>query len=147
MKLFKSFTLFLLMLEIFTLNLKSNSAYDNRYLEQDELLTSPNGKYYIKMQSDGNFCLYSKKGLNGMDYDHPIWATMTNGKGSAPYKAVMQEDGNLIVYDSKKSALWSSGTNGKGTAPFKLLLEDNGLLELIDANKKQIWSSKTGGKV
>jgi hypothetical protein len=29
---------------------------------------------------------------------NPVWASNTNGQGSAPYKLIMQGDGNLVAY-------------------------------------------------
>ena len=40
------------------------------------------------MQSDGNAVIY--------DSGKAVWATNTNGRGSAPYRIVMQRDGNLL---------------------------------------------------
>jgi len=37
------------------------------------------------------------------------WAIGTRG-GSAPYTLKMQDDGNLVLYDSTSSAVWASGT-------------------------------------
>ena len=33
--------------------------------------------------------------------------------GQAPYRLVMQDDGNLVIYDGQDVPLWSSGTCGK----------------------------------
>ena len=44
-----------------------------------------------------------------------VWTTGTNGTDTAPYKLVMQGDGNLVIY-GKNKAVWSTGTNERGTA-------------------------------
>jgi hypothetical protein len=124
----------------------SSRDTDRRILNQDEKLTSKNGKYYVNMQSDGNFVLYSKGGMNGKTSDNAIWSSGTNGKGTSPYKIQMQEDGNLVLYDSKNNAQWSSNTNGKGTAPFKVIVQDDGNFVLYDSKNTAIWNSNTQGK-
>ena len=88
-------------------------------LKQGEKLQSPNGKYFVVMQDDGNFVLYSSKTSNNKGKDNPIWNSNTMKKGKAPYKATMQADGNLVVYDSANVPTWNSGTNGKGKGPYK----------------------------
>ena len=47
-------------------------------------------------QKDGNFVLYRTSN------NQALWASGTNGSGSV--KAVMQDDGNLVVYDSNQRA-------------------------------------------
>ena len=47
-------------------------------------------------QKDGNFVLYRTSN------NQALWASGTNGSGSV--KAVMQYDGNLVVYDSNQRA-------------------------------------------
>jgi hypothetical protein len=49
------------------------------------------------MQFDGNFVLYNR------DYSAAVWATMT----STGTHVALQDDGNLVVYDSTASPLWS----------------------------------------
>jgi hypothetical protein len=60
------------------------------------------------MQGDGNFVLYK----NLPSGTPAIWASNTHGKGTGPYVLKMQEDGNLVIYDSTGAATWASNTNG-----------------------------------
>jgi hypothetical protein len=53
------------------------------------------------MQGDGNLVLYDSA-------DTALWDSKTSGKGTGPYRAVMQDDCNFVVYDSTGSATWSS---------------------------------------
>jgi hypothetical protein len=46
--------------------------------------------------------------------EKPIWATDTWNKGKEPYVLVLQDDGNLVLYDSTSTSSWASGK----TAPF-----------------------------
>jgi hypothetical protein len=45
--------------------------------------------------SDGNLVIYGKT--------KAVWSTGTSGRGTAPYKLVMQGDGNLVIYDKNGS--------------------------------------------
>lgn len=59
----------------------------------------------FKVQGDGNIVLYAA--------GTAIWASNTNGKGTAPYTLIMQGDGNLVLYDSTSTGIWDTATNGK----------------------------------
>jgi hypothetical protein len=65
------------------------------------------------------------------------------------YFAIMQRDGNLVVYTSRDfspvNAQWSSNSTDKGQQPYRLMLLDNGNLVIRDVNNKQIWSTHTAG--
>jgi hypothetical protein len=65
-------------------------------------LTSPDRRYRLTMQGDGNLVLYGPAG--------PSWATGT----ASPYAyTVVQGDGNIVTYDrTDGSVLWTSSTFG-----------------------------------
>lgn len=107
-------------------------------------LESDNGKYVARIQDDGNFVVYSMKDKDNVK--NAIWNSGTNGKGKGPYRVTMQEDGNLVVYDSTNAALWNSQTNGKGTPDYKLIMQDDGNLVVYDKTGKATWNSGTAGK-
>lgn len=71
-------------------------------LAPDQVLRSPNGRVVLNYQLDGNLVLY----LDGQ----PQWNSQT--AGHAPGQAVMQGDGNFVVYDNDGAPAWSSGTAG-----------------------------------
>ncbi len=129
---------------VLSLNLRSQWVPDT--LGMDEKLDSSNKKYFAKMQHDGNFVVYSSKSSNGKGNDNAIWASNTNGRGQAPYRTVMQNDGNLVLYDKSNAALWASGSNGKGTGPYKLVMQDDGNLVVYDSKNQPIWATMTNGK-
>ena len=88
------------------------------------------------MQTDGNFVIYQNAasrapiwatGTNGKGMTVPacyaagrqsggVWIVggtlgqRTTKRGTAPFTLVMQDDGNLVVYDSAKRAVWVSNT-------------------------------------
>lgn len=55
---------------------------------------------------DGNLNLYDK-------YNAMYWTTATTTKGIPPYyRLVMQNDRNIVIYDSNFNATWASNTGG-----------------------------------
>jgi hypothetical protein len=69
----------------------------------------PTPNAYLTMQTDGNLVLYSPGAGPAQ------WATGTNP--SSGTLAVLQNDGNFVVYAGSGQVLWSSGTNAyRGTA-------------------------------
>jgi hypothetical protein len=63
----------------------------------------------------------------------------TNGK----YTLRMQEDGNLVAYDSHEKALWNSNTAGSGA--IECVLQDDGNLVLKDRRGRVVWATSTDG--
>lgn len=63
------------------------------------------------------------------------------------YFAVMQSDGNFVVYVSphfvSANALWASGTHGKGVGPFKLVMQSDNNLVVYDSKGTPTWASGT----
>jgi Cysteine-rich secretory protein family len=70
-------------------------------------LVSPNGQYHVEMQSDNNFVVY-RQGTGTSRT--PMWHSNTWNSGAN--KAIMQDDGNLVVY-ADTSAKWASVTSGQ----------------------------------
>jgi hypothetical protein len=85
--------------------------------------TTPNPKYTLTMQKDGNLVLYKN---NPDGSRKAVFATGTYARN--PYHlgtgdhAVMQADGNLVIYkansdgDKPSDAVWSSNTSSTGVA-------------------------------
>jgi hypothetical protein len=63
----------------------------------------------------------------------------TNGK----YTLRMQDDGNLVAYDSQGKSLWSSNTVGSGA--IECVLQSDGNLLLKDRNGRVVWATYTDG--
>jgi LysM repeat protein len=99
-------------------------------LDRGNSMKSPNGRFELKMQTDGNVVLY--------DGTKPTWATNTQRDDGQ--RLDMQDDGNLVVYAGKK-AVWSSKTLGNKGASLKL--QDDGNLVLYPTSGKPLWSSHT----
>jgi len=74
---------------------------------------------------------------------------------SGVFQAVVQCDGNFVVYEGKPNSdpIWNSNTCGKGTGPFKLIMQGDGNLVMYDSiydghevKQQPIWASNTCGK-
>ena len=100
----------------------------------NQAIVSPNGRYELRMQSDGNLVLYSRPAYN------PLWQSGTSGSGAT--RAVMQSDGNLVVYRGG-TPLWQSQTSGYPSAT--LVMQDDGNA-VIYHNGVARWSTGTSGR-
>ena len=63
---------------------------------------------------------------------------MSNGP---VWEAVMQGDGNLVVYDPYAHPLWASATAGNVGAC--VVVQDDGNVVIYDANNNSLWASNT----
>lgn len=91
---------------------------------------SPNGRYCLIFQTDGNLVHY-----DALPSWHYTWNARTQGKGAD--LCVMQPDGNLAVY-SRGQCLWSSGTAGNPGS--RLEIQNDGNLVIYRANGTAAWS-------
>jgi len=111
-----------------------NYLAPNQGLGLNSSIVSPNGKYRLIMQGDGNLVLYSP--------NRAIWWTGTQNTGASLF--VIQGDGNMVIYSPAK-AVWASWTQNRGAKT--LFLQDDGNLVLYDASFRPIWNSGTAGRV
>lgn len=58
------------------------------------------------------------------------------------FRCVLQDDGNLVVYDNQNRALWASGTNGQAVS--QCIMQTDGNL-VIYGYYNPIWASGTNG--
>jgi hypothetical protein len=96
-----------------------------------EALTSPNGRYKVAMETDGNLVMY--------DVDKPVWGSNTAGSGANI--AEMRDDGDLVIYHEGDKPAWTSRTRGHEGA--MLALQDDRDLVVYAADGKKLWSSRT----
>lgn len=97
-----------------------------------ERLTSPNGRTYLVLQSDGNLVMYGPSGAAN-------WNTGTVGKGGV--RLVMQGDGNLVLYTAGNLPVWHIGANGLGGTGVHQ--QDDGNLVVYTATGGVVWQSGT----
>jgi hypothetical protein len=101
-------------------------------LGQGGEVSSPDGRFKLAMQTDGNVVLYS----SGV----ALWNTGTFSQDGLIF--VMQTDGNLVLYSNTSCALWASNTSGHPGAT--LALQNDGNIVVYDGGKA-LWASNTGG--
>ncbi|WP_157498797.1 reprolysin-like metallopeptidase [Geodermatophilus sp. Leaf369] len=90
---------------------------------------SPNGRYRLTMQGDGNLVAYAPSG-------RALWATSTYAPGAA---LVVQPDGNVVLTSPTGQVLWHSNTwNNSGAG---LAVRDDGSVAVLDRSGKVLWSS------
>ncbi len=88
-------------------------------------------RFTLTMQHDGNLVLYMGEAS--------LWATNTVGKNSA--KAIMQRDGNFVLYDKTGKPIWATNTLDPSGAYFSV--QNDGNLVIYSASGSPIWASHT----
>jgi hypothetical protein len=73
-------------------------------LERNDKVISPNSKYVLVQQGNGDLATYT---VSGSEY---IWNSKTGGNTDS--LTVLQKDGNLVIYSKDGKALWQSNTSG-----------------------------------
>jgi hypothetical protein len=109
----------------------------NRILTPGQSVSSANGQYRLTLQSNGNLAEYGLSGANG-------WSSNTTASTSA--EAIMQYDGNFVLYgakngDGSNSVLWASGTAGNFGAT--LTVQNNGKITVLDDSGSTLWTTPT----
>lgn len=90
---------------------------------------SPGGRYWLRMQADGNFVVY--------DGTTALWSTGTSGDNFA----ILQTDGNLGVYPrAGGSAVYNAGVVSPGAV---LKVQDDSNV-VIYQGATAVWSWRTG---
>lgn len=87
-------------------------------------------------QTDGNLVLYQ--------YDYGVtvatWASHT--KGICTGRALLQTDGNFVIYDCNGTARWDSGTQGHG-GDDTLDLQTDGNFVIYSSGGGVLWATHT----
>jgi hypothetical protein len=124
----------------------NNTSY-SPFLDAGQLLNigdslyADNLGYTLTLQSDGELALYrfvSAPGASGETWQR-LWAAGTVGRGAS--QAVMQDDGNFVVYDGANRPLRGAGSNNSASGNY-LFLEDTGNLSVVN-DGKTCWTSAT----
>jgi hypothetical protein len=110
-------------------------------LAMSDQLTSGTDKDHMRgsstslvMQKDGDLVFYDDRTQTRK------WASGTSSKGTAPFRAIMQPDGNFVVYDAKNTATWATGTN-TGAGTYKVTIGTKNFAIWKDGNI--VWASDT----
>ncbi len=108
-------------------------------LQPGQYIVAGGGRFKLTYQPDGNLVLY--------DHFTAIWAVNCwpecHHDWGDPGSAIMQSDGNFVVYNAVGVAVWNSGTWGNPGA--FLRLQDDGNLVIRSAAGVVIWETGTGG--
>lgn len=106
------------------------------YLYAGQDLRSPNGLFRLLMQSDGNLVVYARSSPESTsEWAH--WHTNTHGNPGA--FAIMQPDGNFVVYRSDNYPLWDS--DSWATPATHVKLQDDGNLVVYGDDGKPYWAA------
>ena len=106
-------------------------------LYPNQCITSGNGKFRLIYQRDGNLCVYIYP--ENLEYKCCIWATNTNG--TVPGKAILQTNGNFVVYNGDGKPIKATETNGKIPSYLQMKNDGNLVLYGTDGNCVVIlWS-------
>ena len=119
--------------------LKDSHHEHEKTLKSGQYIKAPGRDLYLFMQEDGNLCFYPN--LQKIS-SSCIWSSATFNKGRGPYRLIMQDDGNLVIYDADNKATWATGTHGKGSGCHFYCQEDGNLV-IYDNQKRPIWASDT----
>ena len=99
------------------------------FLGPGGFLLSPNGRYRLIYQEDGNLVLYDQQ------TGAALWASGTEGT-SAGY-TVLHPNGDLTVHDAAGAERWATRTAGHPDAV--LVLQDEGNVALRDSRGQELW--------
>jgi len=102
-------------------------------LQQNQSRWSCDGRFYLVMQTDGNLVLY----WNGQG---ALWSS--NTANTAGNRAIMQSDGNFVVY-AGSTPLWSSNTNAGPANDRRLAIQTDGNVVVYTSANAAVWSTST----
>ena len=114
-------------------------------LYQNQSLMSLNVLYKLTLHEDGNLVLRSTPARDTPNKSEHLWDIALRDKNAGPFFMVMQEDGNLVIYDRHNNARWSTSTHGKGKGPYQCVLQDDGVFVVLDVEGKATWDSRSAG--
>ena len=96
-------------------------------------IRSTNGRFRLLYQTDGNLVLYDDV------RQQPLWSSGTTGGVGT---ALMQLDGNFVIYGPDRVPLWSTATSGPGNY---MVLQNDGNLVVYSPHGQPLWGSGTAG--
>lgn len=84
------------------------------------------------VQTDGN--VVGKDTRSG----HVFLSTGTANSGVGPYTLTMENNCDLVLYDSASDQKWSSNSGGTGTG-CRFVLQSNRYVMIVNSNGAQVW--------
>lgn len=105
-----------------------NQLTAGQQMQANQYITSPDGRFVLVMQPDGNLVEYTTSGS--------IWWSGTTGNSGA--YVVVQSDGNVVIYASNgTTALWDTG----GLGVSKLVIQNDEDVVAYTASGTAAWAS------
>lgn len=93
-----------------------------------QFIQSPNSRYRLIFQGDSNMVLYDTT------TNTAVWWT---GSSGTPGQAILQTDGNFVIYNSANTPLWFTGTAGNVNT--FLAVQSDGNVVLYSAAGTPLW--------
>lgn len=113
---------------------EADKLYAGQSLYQNQFIKSPDGRFKLKMQTDGNLVLYKNETI-------PLWNSHTQGNPGITHLD-LQGDGNLVLYNDTYVPYWNSVTQYYPKSV--LVLQNDGNLVLY-YNNVPVWNTHTQG--
>ena len=107
----------------------SNALAGGFRLLPGQALKSTGNRYRLLYQTDGNLVLYDDQN------NAASWSTGTGGTRAG--QAVMQTDGNFVVYDASGAAQFNTGTAGNPSA--RLVVQADGNVVIYRTDGRPVW--------
>lgn len=104
-------------------------------LQAGQEVLSCDGRLVLSLQADGNLVL--EEDLFGSRA--VLWASNTGWSGAS--FAIMQSDGNLVIYTLEGRPVWNSATDGNAEAT--LGLQDDCNMVVYSASGEPLWATNT----
>jgi hypothetical protein len=119
----------------------SSQLLTGQRLPRGQRLVSPNGRFTLQMQDDGNLVLYD--GTPAVQT--ALWATHTDNLSDQfrPTHADMQTDGHLVLYNDAMRPAWGTGVFGPTYIHPYLELQDDGNIVIYHNGRQPIWATNT----
>jgi hypothetical protein len=119
-------------------------------------LVSPNGGFWLTVQTDGNLVLYRGNCASNPNPGCAVWSTKTS-RAVGDYYLAVQDDGNLVLYrgrvsagapssaDNSRNAYWNTRTNRPAKGHYFLSVENDGNVVLREGKSRAerhsvVWS-------
>lgn len=99
-------------------------------LTPEQSVSSPDGRFELTYQRDGNLVLHGSDGVR-------VWSSETEGATAG--RAVMETNGDVVVYDADGSEVWSSGTASHPGS--YLIVQNDGHLAVYAPGYVALWTS------
>jgi hypothetical protein len=102
-------------------------------LTSNASVTSADGRFRLIYQEDTNLVLYRDPDIVA------LWDIRPQRGGVGV--CIMQQDGNLVVYNASAEAVWASNTAGNPGS--RLVVQDDGNVVIYRPDGTPVWASNT----